>query len=195
LQMPEMDGLEATRRIVAEQPPRERPVIIAMTANAMHGDREKCIEAGMNEYVSKPVMPEAVQTIIERFGAAGLPAQASTTGSILDQRSLDELRMLDEPGNPVLMKQLIHEFLAQAPVTLARVKEQALAGNAKGLREAAHKLNGTCLTFGAREVAEICQRLELIGKSGTVAGAVDMLPELDRRYAAASAELSRIADG
>ena len=66
VQMPEMDGLEASRRITRDMPPDERPKIVAMTANAMEGDREMCLEAGMNDYITKPIKREAVFSIIEK---------------------------------------------------------------------------------------------------------------------------------
>ncbi|MEZ5451369.1 MAG: response regulator [Thiothrix sp.] len=66
MQMPEMDGLEATRRIRAEFPPERQPVIIAMTANAMEGDRQQCLNAGMNDYISKPILPETVAAALQR---------------------------------------------------------------------------------------------------------------------------------
>ena len=67
LQMPVMDGLEATRRIGATLPPNARPRIVAMTANALPGDRERCIDAGMDDYIAKPILPTAVQALIERW--------------------------------------------------------------------------------------------------------------------------------
>jgi CheY-like chemotaxis protein len=70
VQMPEMDGLEATRQIRASSSPEHQPVIIALTANAMTGDRERCLEAGMNDYITKPVKIEELQSAISRhFGA------------------------------------------------------------------------------------------------------------------------------
>src|SRR6266478_5181025 len=87
VQMPELDGLEATRRIrQRQQGPSPHPhfhpalTIIAMTANAMQGDREKCLQAGMNDYIPKPVRPEALQAAIERFGAAATPPAAQRGG-------------------------------------------------------------------------------------------------------------------
>ena len=70
MQMPEMDGLEATRYIRAEFPPDRQPIIIAMTANAMDGDKQECLDAGMNDYISKPVLPEAVEAALQRSLAA-----------------------------------------------------------------------------------------------------------------------------
>ncbi len=83
MQMPEMDGLEATRRIRADFPPDRQPIIVAMTANAMDGDKQNCLAAGMNDYISKPVLPEAVEAVLERWCSAPLP-------SITIQENLDE---------------------------------------------------------------------------------------------------------
>ena len=81
MQMPEMDGLEATRRIRADFPAEQQPIIIAMTANAMEGDRKECIDAGMNDYVSKPVLPEAVESALQRWCAL-TPEEKNTVSSI-----------------------------------------------------------------------------------------------------------------
>jgi CheY-like chemotaxis protein len=75
MQMPDMDGLEATRRIRADFPPDRQPVIIAMTANAMEGDRQQCLDIGMNDYISKPVLPEAVEAALEHWCKPGINAQ------------------------------------------------------------------------------------------------------------------------
>jgi signal transduction histidine kinase/DNA-binding response OmpR family regulator len=83
MQMPEMDGLEATRRIRADFPPDRQPIIVAMTANAMDGDKQNCLAAGMNDYISKPVLPEAVEAVLERWCSAPLP-------SITIQENIDE---------------------------------------------------------------------------------------------------------
>jgi CheY-like chemotaxis protein len=190
LQMPEMDGIETTRRIVSEWPPERRPAVVAMTANAMHGDREKCLEAGMDEYVSKPVAPETIQALLERFGAGR--ARRPPAEPVLDQRALDDLRLLDEPGSPSLMQGLVRDYLAQAPEAIAQIRAAAQAGDAPALASRAHKFTGTSLTFGARGVAKVCHDLELLGKSGDLRGAEPLLQALDARHAEASAELARL---
>ncbi|HET9700686.1 MAG TPA: CHASE domain-containing protein [Burkholderiales bacterium] len=190
LQMPEMDGIETTRRIVSDWPAGQRPAIVAMTANAMHGDREKCLEAGMDEYVSKPVAPETVQALLERFGAKRTPA--APAGPVLDQRALDDLRLLDEPGSPSLMQSLLREYLAQAPDSIAQIKAAARAGDAPLLARRAHKFTGTSLTFGSRGLATVCHELEVMAKAGDLRGAEPLLAALDARHAEASAELARL---
>jgi CheY-like chemotaxis protein len=76
MQMPDMDGLEATRRIRADFPPDQQPIIIAMTANAMEGDRQECLQAGMNDYISKPVLPEAVETALQYWSTPNNRSQS-----------------------------------------------------------------------------------------------------------------------
>ncbi|HEX6828556.1 MAG TPA: response regulator, partial [Burkholderiales bacterium] len=190
LQMPEMDGIEATRRIVAEWPPERRPAIVAMTANAMHGDREKCLAAGMDDYVSKPVAPETIQALLERFGAGRARGPAAPPAPVLDQRAIEDLRQLDEPGSMSLMQGLIREYLAQAPQSIAQIKVAARAGDAPTLASRAHKFTGTSLTFGARGVARICHELEVMARTGVVRDTESLLAALDARHAEASAELS-----
>ena len=76
MQMPEMGGLEATRHIRAEFAPERQPIIIAMTANAMEGDKQSCLDAGMNDYISKPVLPETVEATLQRWFEKSLPVEA-----------------------------------------------------------------------------------------------------------------------
>jgi len=195
LQMPEMDGLETTRRIVAEWPDSSRPAIVAMTANAMHGDRERCLEAGMDEYVSKPVLPEAIQNMVERFGhrcTEPRPA-ADALARVLDMHALDELRLLDEPGKPSLMKELVQDYLTQTPAAIEQIRVLARTGDLAGLAQKAHKLNGSSVTFGARGVAEVCARIEISARSGARAESEALIPVLEARFAEARAELKRIA--
>jgi len=195
LQMPEMDGIEATRRIVAEWPAGRRPAIVAMTANALHGDREKCLEAGMDDYIAKPVPPEAIQGIVQRYGALR-PAPEATAGEpVLDRRAIEDLRLIDEPGSPSLMQSLVRDYLAQAPESIAQIKAAARARDAKALATRAHKFSGTSLTFGARHLAGVCQRLEVLAKAGNLERLEELLAALDRRHAEASAELHRLVSG
>jgi CheY-like chemotaxis protein len=76
VQMPVMDGLEATRRIVETRSPDARPRIIAMTANAMYGDRERCLQSGMDDYISKPIRIEELREMVERHGTAVISARS-----------------------------------------------------------------------------------------------------------------------
>jgi HPt (histidine-containing phosphotransfer) domain-containing protein len=143
------------------------------------------------------VAPETIQGLLERFGGVRPRAPANSPEAaepILDQRAIGDLRLLDEPGSPSLMQSLIRDYLAQAPGAIARIKTAARAGDAPAVASSAHRFAGTSLTFGARGVAEVCRRLELMAKSGDLGGAPGLFDSLEARYGEASAELRRLIE-
>jgi CheY-like chemotaxis protein/HPt (histidine-containing phosphotransfer) domain-containing protein len=194
LQMPEVDGLEATRRIVAEWPPHERPLLVAMTANALAGDRERCLDAGMDDYIAKPILPVDVQTVIERLcstrqSAAGGAVDASP---LIDVRVIDELRQLDEPDSKSLLHSLLHDYLHEAPAAISDIKRLADRREARQLATQAHKLAGISASLGARGVADVCRRIEEHLAGGDLAGLPAMIDQLEMRFARTRAEIQRL---
>jgi signal transduction histidine kinase/DNA-binding response OmpR family regulator/HPt (histidine-containing phosphotransfer) domain-containing protein len=186
--MPEMDGLEATRairRLASQQPERHWPRIIAMTADAMLEDRQLCLDAGMDDYLTKPLEFEAVQAVLEATAAspeiAGRPARpvspsvqekapapapaesAPQPGAAMDWSRLDELRSFDTPDGAVV-KGAIAAFVAQAPERLAEVRSSAAGRDGQGLRGSAHGLKGAATNIGAVAVADWATQLEQVGK-------------------------------
>ncbi len=167
VQMPEMDGLEATRRICQEYVPTQRPQIIAMTANAMQGDREQCLAAGMDDYISKPMRIDELVAALERVVPLPLPVDLLPATSIVEQsigvldRGVLERLHADLGGdNPALIVELIDLFLTDAPPLLADL-ETALADASAGAAERiAHTLKSTSASVGAQALAKQCGRLE-----------------------------------
>jgi signal transduction histidine kinase/CheY-like chemotaxis protein/HPt (histidine-containing phosphotransfer) domain-containing protein len=156
VQMPEMDGLEAARRIVARGPNGERPHIIAMTANAMQGDREQCLAAGMDDYLTKPIRTDALVQALQ----STRPRREASNGpdGIIDRQLFAELR--DSAGADFVVE-LIDTFLADAPQQLAELRRAALAGDGGALRRVAHALKSNGHTFGATAFAARARELEL----------------------------------
>lgn len=194
MQMPEMDGLEATRRIVDKYDESSRPYIIALTANAMQGDRERCIAAGMNDYISKPIRMEDLHEAFDRCPvkpkaeeAAGEEEEAST---VINFQVLDELvAML---GNDIdFASGLIHDFLEDGEDLLGNIRSALEGGNAAELERAAHTLKSSSATFGAIEAAQVCKELEEQGKHGQLdkAGTQAKLGELEKLFKTVSKEL------
>jgi signal transduction histidine kinase/DNA-binding response OmpR family regulator len=199
VQMPEMDGLEASRRVNRLLNADQRPRIIALTANAMREDREACLAAGMDDYLSKPVQVSALQDVLERTGlwlkqrssaaAIGgtdlksvLRATDGASQPAIDPTVLASLREMGESAGTDVCKDLLDLFRADAPPLLLAMRDAAERGDSRKLRESAHTLKGGAANLGARALAAVCAELEKKGREGTVEGARPLLAELDRHY-------------
>jgi two-component system sensor histidine kinase/response regulator len=184
VQMPGLDGFEVARRIRAREQGARRLPIIAMTASAMKGDRERCLEGGMDDYVAKPVTPDALDETVRRWVSAARPtltaappASVEGTSGVLDEKTVATLMSLDDDGT--LMDELVGTFLSLLPARLASIREAAANGNAAELARAAHTLGGSCANLGCPRMADFCGQLEVLGRTGSVAGAPELLSALD----------------
>ena len=197
LQMPELDGLEATRRIVAELPAQTRPRIAAMTANALAGDRERCLEAGMDDYIAKPILPVDLQALIERVGGTRAHAAPSPVDvdhvPLIDQRVVDELRVLEGPSSTSLLASLLQDYLKEAPSAILDIQQLADRREATALAARAHKLGGVSASLGARGVADVCRRIEQQVAAGDLTSLASLVDQLEMRFARTRAELQRLA--
>jgi two-component system sensor histidine kinase/response regulator len=163
VQMPELDGFEATAEIRArERTSGRRLPIVAMTAHAMKGDRERCLAAGMDGYVSKPLDRRTLYETIERLGAARVTA--GPAGAVLDTDAL--LRRAG--GDRRLMREMAELFLADAPRMLEAVRGALATGDAPALSHAAHALKGSVSNFATAEAAEAALKLERLARSGAL---------------------------
>jgi two-component system sensor histidine kinase/response regulator len=190
--MPEMDGYAATRAIrEMEKPGGVRIPIVAMTANALTGDREKCLAAGMDDYIPKPVTKRALEEAIARWlPAAGAEiqdpraARADDSGCDppIDLEVLSSLREGDGRGAGEFLASLIELFLRDAPRSLATLREALEKIDAEVLRSSAHALKGSSATMGATRMAEMCARLESHGARGTLDGAGAVMTSLDAEF-------------
>jgi CheY-like chemotaxis protein/HPt (histidine-containing phosphotransfer) domain-containing protein len=189
VQMPEMDGLEATRHILEEWSDKERPRIVAITANAMAGDREMCLEAGMDDYISKPIQVEALVEALKRSQVAQTEeAEGSEEGlhhsspitqhaPLLDPAAIDKLiKMVDDPD---FLVELIESFLSNMPRLLANLHQALEQGDTSGMRTAAHTLKANSRDFGAKDLFELCQELEMKAKAGTLDGAAELIARIE----------------
>jgi two-component system, sensor histidine kinase and response regulator len=183
-QMPEVDGYEATRRIRGSEHGRHVP-IIAMTAHSMPGDRERCLAAGMDDYISKPVRPEQLQSVMKRWlsdyeprippdgiddGASSLLESAcSVAGELLDEATvLDDatIRQLCETQTLQMRETLIEAFDVSLPKCVAEIVSAAHRGDRIELRRVAHLLRGSSATLGAARLGLACEQLERSGRDG-----------------------------
>jgi two-component system, sensor histidine kinase and response regulator len=187
-QMPEMDGLEATaliRKREGEQASR-RLLIIAMTANAMQGDREKCLDAGMDDYLAKPVKLEQLEATLARWlSSQSMPdaqkepvslEQQESVHECVDSTVLAELRDLDRSCG--LLSTLITNFLNDVPTRLAGLRDALQEGDAGALARVAHELNGASGNLGVRTMRQLCVELQALGKAKDLSKAGALLAQL-----------------
>jgi PAS domain S-box-containing protein len=229
VQMPYMDGLEATRRIRCElsRPSQEPLWIIAMTAHAMQGDREQCLNAGMDDYISKPISMESLTAALMRVthqqsprlnaapqsseqaiaisesapnsppepssdqpAAQAIPEAAVPPSSVvpavsapdlpvLDLDLLDDLRIMAGDGAEALMAEVFQSYLEDAPVRLQAIREAIAQESPQELFQTAHALKSLSLTIGAMQLAEVCRRLETLGRQGHLPDNETYVHELD----------------
>ena len=197
VQMPEMDGLEATRRIRSQETGRRLP-IIAMTANAMQGDREKCLQAGMNDYVTKPVSPRALAEALEKWlpeesGMQGSEpriqeTEASIQHSIEDQQVSpvvwDRAGLLERlMGDEELAGIILQGFLIDMPRQIEALREYLEAGDDAGAERQAHTIKGASANIGAEALRTLAVELEQAGKSGDLEGMKTRMEELNQMFA------------
>ncbi|MEI8312890.1 MAG: response regulator, partial [Verrucomicrobiota bacterium] len=250
IQMPEMDGLEATKEIrkaesgrrkaesqrseIGDQkseaetaPPSSfilhpssfssRLPIIAMTGHALKGDREKCLEAGMDDYLTKPISFAALAAALERWLPAAEPLEGPAlsgpiystddTAVVPPFRKFISAATLSPEGsaspavfdraalmvrlqdNERLERRVIDGFLGDLPDQLAQLKAHAAAGDARGVQQQAHKIKGACATVGGDALSALASALEKAGGAGDHAGIAAGMPEIDAQFAALKAAM------
>ncbi|MCA1993731.1 MAG: GAF domain-containing protein, partial [Coleofasciculus sp. S288] len=237
VQMPEMDGLTAARHICQEWLPVERPRLIAMTANAMQGDREMCLKAGMDDYISKPIHMEELVRVLsqcqETLKVGRLPIEGSNeplkvsrlqveaskeqldvnplpvknsndnlkpttynpSPDVLDATAFRALR--DMLSQDDVLALVIDSYLEEAPQLLQAMRKVLKPLNPEavdpedriGLQRAAHTLKSTSAMFGAITLSQLCQELEAIAPTGSLAGAPATLAQLEHEYETVKAAL------
>jgi len=199
IQMPEMDGLEATRRIRALFPGDPRPFIVALTANAMTGDAERCAAAGMNDYLSKPIRAEDLVAALRR-APRGAPereaAPAPQAGRpVLVEGPLEALRALETPGSEGFVASLLEIFRRDTPQRIDEMERSAAASDTETFRRAAHSLKSSAAALGGARVEALTARMESLSAApATLGEAAALLPALRIECAALLAALG-LADG
>jgi two-component system, sensor histidine kinase and response regulator len=192
VQMPEMDGYEATAEIRRyEESEDRRTPIIAMTANAMQGDREKALEAGMDDYVSKPVKREELEAVLARWvpeeeGAAVTlpeggdgPTVAEETEESIDGDVIGSLREL---GGSEMLSELTQLFFEDTRSSMATLRKALEEGDAQSVERVAHNLKGSCDNMGATRMAAICAELQDVGTSANLSRGPELLEHLKAEF-------------
>ena len=183
VQMPGMDGLQASTLIREKELATGAHIpIIAVTAHAMKGDRERCLAAGMDGYITKPINPAELAETIQAAFRNGTKLPAAQAGPNPAGPSDAEL-LARFDGDCELLKELAGIFLQECPRMLEDIREALRAGNSTALERAAHALKGSVGNFAMPGPGETAQRLELLAKSGQLSGAEEVLCTLEQQLA------------
>jgi two-component system, sensor histidine kinase and response regulator len=181
VQMPEMDGFEATGEVRRREGTARHTPIVAMTANALVGDRERCLRAGMDDYISKPVMEDDLSRILHRW---------LHDGTTLDPEFVASLRTLDN-GSGTFLAEIATLFLSDAPVRVDAIRNAIENGDMQTVNDQAHALKSSAGNVGATELSDRCGELELMAKRGVVSA--EMLPDFIAAYLRAAEAMRELA--
>jgi PAS domain S-box-containing protein len=197
-QMPEMDGYTAStelRRREKEASVAHVPVV-ALTANALAGDRERCLAAGMDDYISKPFRRDALAAVLARWSSAPaehsedphteeqtmVPDTESAVPAAIDQRALDGIRSLANDTAPDLLDQVIRLYLGSAAELLVQLRAGLQANNEDAVRVAAHTLKSSSANLGATALADMCKQLEHAARAGTLGSQLPSIAQVESEY-------------
>jgi CheY-like chemotaxis protein/HPt (histidine-containing phosphotransfer) domain-containing protein len=208
VQMPEMDGLEASRAI---RNPRSavrnhRIPIIAMTAHAMQGDRERCLEAGMNDYVAKPVDPQALAEALEKWLPKETAATTDQTRGVSETASVSavehEAPVFDKVGmmarmmeDEELARTVIEAFLNDVPRQIEALRGYLEAGDAATAVRQAHTIKGASAHLGGEALRAVAFEMEKAAKAGNLKYVTDRLPELENQFTRLKKAMNEFAKG
>jgi signal transduction histidine kinase/CheY-like chemotaxis protein/HPt (histidine-containing phosphotransfer) domain-containing protein len=195
VQMPEMDGLETTRNILKNWKPNDRPIIIAMTANVMHGDREMCIDAGMDDYIGKPILIDKLSEKIRKWANFREVKQIDDKQKIRSSLMLDSEIIYDlnttDLNQTKDIKEIIKIYFEIAPILMNEIWNSYDKNNTDKLKKAAHNLRRASSNLGANRLAEMCLKLESI--NGTEKSDLKKIIErLENIYKLTSIELKQL---
>jgi PAS domain S-box-containing protein len=219
-QMPKMDGYAASREMRKLEASRKgtfRTPIIALTAQAMEGDEEKCLAAGMDAYMSKPFKPETLQDILSRWLVTGSrpeaegsiphrqpeggkkpavtmpasagPVDAGDENPPVDIHVLNSIRALQRKGKPNLVEKVITHYLHHAPELMASLRLAESQNNPHQIEDAAHSLKSSSGNVGALSLADLCRELEALGRSHDLSRAPEILAQMEKEFKRVTAAL------
>jgi CheY-like chemotaxis protein len=220
VQMPEMDGLEATREVRRSFSLVCQPRIIALTAGAMKEDRERCLAAGMDDYVSKPIQVNKLISALNRTplsifkstgsvepkehppskGQSANKSESATdevqpSAQVLDASALERLRDTLGKQADILLPTLVKSFIDDGTRLLNEASRALQQKNAQDLRRAAHTLKSNGATFGAMMLSTVAKQLEQLGREGQFEGADELIERAGREFVKAKTELEKLRIG
>jgi CheY-like chemotaxis protein/HPt (histidine-containing phosphotransfer) domain-containing protein len=214
--MPVMDGYEATRAIRATEGRQGHIPIVAITANVLEGDREQCLAAGMDDYLSKPFSLDELQAVLHRWlpearEESGVPAASACRqedapasanddrdrapleqrpNETLNPKTLDTIRALGGDGRPDILGRAVESYFSHSPSVLASLRNAVSQADVEGIRSAAHSLKSSSANLGAERTAALSKDLEVLARAGSTEGAEQLLESIVVEYESAREALA-----
>jgi len=197
--MPVMDGYQATAAIRAREAGHARHLpVVALTANAMEGDRDECIAAGMDDYLAKPYSRQQLQAVLARWlrpvavraaseaVSAPRPSSKQESGehdiASINMKAIEHLRALDPDGGMALAREVIKVYLGSSDKLLAQAEQAIAAADAESLRFAAHSLKSSAAYVGADRLSDLLLQLERCAREGKMCEAGPLFETAQREY-------------
>ncbi|MEO8628056.1 MAG: response regulator, partial [Betaproteobacteria bacterium] len=202
-QMPEMDGYTASRALRQREQETKAPrlPIVALTANALEGDRERCLDAGMDDYLTKPFRRDTLRAMLARWVGDSQNVSTAQDPEIdvsgtedtpaVDTAALDAIRALANESAPDLLEQVVRLYLEAGPRLLDGLRSGMATGDKHAVRAAAHSLKSSSANVGARHLAELCKQLELASRVDTLMPQTPSFDDVITEYSRVQAELDR----
>ena len=214
-QMPVMDGFAATSEIRRHEQQRGRArqlPIIAITANALQGDRESCLAAGMDDYLSKPFTQQALGQTLSRWiklpraalpledvppappAPAAAPPADNAARDRINLQALENIRALSASNGDALLERVLHAFIDDTPSHFKALQQAIAAANTTNIRKAAHSLKSSSANVGAETLAQLCKDMEQLGRNDITEGTAGLLAAMEREFQAVRHTLSAIME-
>jgi signal transduction histidine kinase/DNA-binding response OmpR family regulator len=202
-QMPEMDGFQATAAIRAREiGSGGRTLIVALTANAIEGDRERCLRAGMDDYISKPISRDSLRAALWRWharwdssGESSMPAETAASEKTLCQKTIAALREMEDADNPTFVRSVMIRFVKDSANLLRQLQDGAANRDAQTIRQASHSLKSTSAVIGAISMSESCATLESAARDFDMSKVSLLVDEISRKYNAILPAVDAVAGG
>jgi len=206
-QMPVMNGYDATENIrkLEREKGKNKTPIIALTAQAMKGDREHCLAIGMDDYISKPFTEKQLEGVLstwlprqeiaipEKINATTKKESPQEPGFLhIDKKQIDLLKKIQQPGKPDVLERLFTSFQKSSREILQSLHRAAANNDIEILSQSAHSLKSSSANFGAMRLSDLCRELEFSVKENRVTNPVQSVQEIETEYAAVAAELQQV---
>ena len=189
--MPEVDGFEATREIRGRERASGKHVpIVALTANAMAHDREECLNAGMDDHLSKPFSMQTLQAMLDRWIPQAAAGESQDSAEAVDGQVLQRLGKLMTNGKPELLARVINLYLSESPKLVQRLRRASVANDGAELARVAHSLKSSSANVGAKALSRYCENMESSARRGEVAAARTLLAQIEYEHGCVQSALA-----